>query len=311
MSDNKGKNEPAPPPPPPTWLDQMLAAYRSLPGAALLFAVVPLLILGYAGWFYWGAEHLNRALYAVKLENLIVTPQPQWILKSKVREEVYQNHSLSQVHLLDSDATATIARAFDAHAWVQSTFRVTKMGGGRVQVDLIYREPIAMVFFQQHESEKPGAYPVDREGIVLPPEDFTEQQVGNYFLIYAQGAEPKSEDSGMPFGDSRISDALQLCQWLLPKRDSLGLKTIYVNQDKEVGTITPWTLSIATRDSKFIEWGHAPGKESNDEPSAEDKLLRMERWLTATHASTANATRLNLRSRSFSPSTLTGKVTNE
>ncbi len=306
MSDNKGKAEPAPPPPPPTFISQVLTAYRSLPGAALLFAVVPLLILGYVGWFYWGAEHLNIALYSLKLENLTVTKQPAWISKSNVREEVYRNSSLSLVHLLDRDATATIDRAFDAHAWVQRTIRVQKMGGSRVNVDLVYREPIAMVYYEPTGGEvipgakplEPGVFPVDQAGIVLPTDDFTSDQVGNYFCIFADGAAPASRDAGMPFGDSRIFDALQLCQLLAPQRESLGLKVVYVNTDKEAGARSPWTLSIKTRDHRLIAWGHAPGRESTDEPSADDKLIKLQRWLKATHASTANATLLDLRGRS-------------
>ncbi|MEZ6137861.1 MAG: hypothetical protein R3C53_23485 [Pirellulaceae bacterium] len=50
-----------------------------IPGGALLFAVVPMLVLGYLGWFYYGADHIDGAFYSVNFEHITVTQQPPWI----------------------------------------------------------------------------------------------------------------------------------------------------------------------------------------------------------------------------------------
>ena len=71
-------------------------ALQRIPGGAVLFAVLALVVLGYFGWFYYGADHLDRALYSLKLENLTVTPQPAWI-KSNVADEVFSHGRLDRI----------------------------------------------------------------------------------------------------------------------------------------------------------------------------------------------------------------------
>ncbi|MFO1063492.1 MAG: hypothetical protein U0892_06465 [Pirellulales bacterium] len=274
------KDEKPPEPPPPTRWEILSARLKALPGAGLAFALIPLLIIGYFGWYYWGAEHLDQTLYALRAENIELTQQPEWI-KGNVRDEVYQNGSLNQISLLDPQASATIAHAFDAHICVKNTRRVRKLGGGKVQVDVQYRMPAAMVYFERKSAAgdlKRGCIPVDDESVALPKEGFTsEQVVRDYFRIYAVGATPP-QDIGMPFGDMRIVEALKLCKLLSPVRTVLKLEEIYVDQDQPGGP-SPWILRILTDDKRQIIWGHAPGDESVGEPRVELKISMMERWL--------------------------------
>jgi len=296
-----------PPPPPPTLFERWGTRIRSLPGGGLLFALVPLLILGYFGWYYYGAEHLDRTLYALKLENIEMTPQPDWI-HSDVRTEVYRNGGLSEVSLLEPTATATIAHAFDAHTWIKSTNRVRKMSGGKVQVDVLYRRPAAMVYFRPAPAigapnalaNKGFCLPVDEEGFVLPTDDFTRDsaQVHNYFMIFAPNAAPAG-DVGMTFGDDRITEALSLCKLLEAVRVQLKLACIYVEPDtmgQQLGAQSSWLMNVTTEDKRNIIWGHAPGKESKDEPLVEEKIVSMRSWLQAPPESSDVAV-LDLRQR--------------
>lgn len=297
-------------------LSKLLAVYHSLPGGAFLFAAVPLLILGYFGWYFWGAEHLDRTLYSLKQENISITPQPPWI-RASILGEVYRNGSLSQVSLLDPQATATIAHAFSAHTWVQRASRVRKMGDGKVQVDLVYREPAAMVYFNaqstgrrsaDNNSHLPpdGFFPVDSDGIILPPEDFVDKQVLDFFRIYATGATPAG-DVGMPFGDSRVSEALELCKLLRLKREAWQVERVHVTPDDQVGQRSPWILNLVTGDNREIIWGHAPGKESTGEPSVQDKVTRLESWLSSVPTNNS-VNSLDLRIRSPLSNRFTGRA---
>lgn len=99
-----------PPPPPPTFWERVGTRIRTLPGGGLLFAVVPLIVIGYFGWYYYGAEHFDRTLYSLQMENIDLTPQPEWICED-VRAEVYRSGSLANVALLDPQAAARIAHA--------------------------------------------------------------------------------------------------------------------------------------------------------------------------------------------------------
>ncbi len=254
-----------------------------IPGGALLFAVMPLLVLGYFAWYYWGAEHLDQALYSVKIENLSATPQPTWIRNSKVKEEVFANGGLGQLSLLDPQASATIAHAFESHSWVQRATRVTKLAGGKVTVDLVYRRPAAMVWYDGSDANpsssqiKKGFYPVDDEAVILPTADFDSSQVTAYFLVYAEGATPPN-DVGMAFSDARVKQALLLCKLLEPARVDLRLERIYVERDDRFGGASPWQLRVRTSDQRNILWGRAPGFEMPGEPLAQDKLTMLLKW---------------------------------
>jgi len=293
------------PPPPPTLIQWWSAKIRSMPGGGLLFAIVPLLILGYFGWYYYGAEHLDRTLYALREENIELTPQPDWI-HGDVRAEVYRSGALSQVSLLEPQATATIAHAFDAHTWIKSTHRVRKTSGGKVKVDVVYRKPAAMVFYRRAPAiGKPNSkanqglcFPVDDEGYVLPTDHFASAEVHNYFMIYAPNAAPAG-DNRMAFGDDRILEALKLCRLLEPLRAPLHLACIYVEPDvveKQLGALNSWVMSIETKDKRNIIWGHSPGKETKDEPSVEEKIASMQSWLQ-TPATSSQVAVLDLRFR--------------
>lgn len=268
----------------PIGLQKLAQWMQYVPGGALIFAVVPLLLVGYFAWYHWGAHHVDRALYAVQLENLITTPQPTWIRNSKVREEVFNSGGLGQLSLIDPQASATIAHAFESHSWVQRAAYVKKNADGKVNVDIVYRRPVAMVYYPGSADVIPGFFPVDEEGVVLPKSDFDSSQVTSFFMIYAEGAAPPN-DVGMAFSDVRVRQALSLCRFLEPVRVDLRLEGIYVDRDLRMGGPSPWIMRIRTSDQKAINWGHAPGSEMPGEPDAQSKLAMLTKW----HAS-ANST---------------------
>lgn len=297
----------------PSALSKIGGIVKQIPGAALLFAVVPLVLLGYFGWYYYGAKQLDQALYSLKRENLTTTKQPKWI-KSDVADQVFEKQNLKQISLLDPSASAVIAQAFETHSWVKSASRVVKSQKGKVAVDLIYRKPIAMVYYHpaderpvEGSTDRPGFYPVDDESVVLSTDEFTPEEVFNFFIIDARDARPAG--LGLPFGDPRISEALSLCQFLSGDRLELGLRTMHVNQDTRSVAPSPWVITLYTSDNHVLLWGHAPTLEGNGEPAAEEKLRRMKAWLeVARESSTAQVIDLRTNKISARPSGETNPI---
>jgi hypothetical protein len=263
-------------------------ALPSISRTALLSILGPasVLVLGYLAWTMWGAKKLDKTYYALQLVNIEVTLQPKWI-RSNVAEEVYLGSNLKDVSVLDRHASATIARAFDSHPWIRNTLRVQKSAGGKVKVDVEYRQPIAMVYYDAKSSsakKNPSDsqlqfLPVDREGVLLPTQDFSSEQVLDHLIIYAPGATPMGLIGG-PFGDNRITEAVKLCELLAPLRRELKLERVYIDADPRAPNSNRWLLEIGSVSQKGAParryvWGHAPGQESSNEPLADVKLARL------------------------------------
>ncbi len=286
----------------PDLRSRMAGILQHVPGSALLFAGLLLALLGYFGWYYYGADHLDHALYSLKYEKLSVTPQPAWI-KTNVAEDVFHNGRLDRISLLESRANAAIAQAFETHSWVKSTTRVSKAVGGKVMVDVVYRKPAAMVYTEYLDREKDpprlvkGFYAIDEDATVLPTPDFSGEDTWNYFMIHADDARLAGA-IGMPFGDARVVEALRLAIYLQKYREPHQLQEIWVQHDGFASGPSPWKLCVTTKDrSTEIVWGHAPQSEGRGEPPAEEKLNRMLAWLKQPPAATSSEPRsLDLRS---------------
>lgn len=267
---------------PASWL-------RVIPPVAALSVVGPavLLVAAYIAWHSWGARRLDRAMYSLQLEQMQVTPQPAWIT-ADVRQEVFQGARLDRVSSLDPQAAATVAHAFRMHPWVRRTLRVTRLAGGRVQVDLEYRRPLALVHQpgvgsddqaagRVGDGSRPAALglAVDHDGVVLPSQDFQGLDANPYFWVYAYGAQPVGLFVGSQFGDARVLDALDLCRLLEPHRKTLQLRAVYVYPDPRSSLRDRWLLELETHLGGKVVWGSPPGRELPSELTAEQKLAEL------------------------------------
>lgn len=255
---------------------------QSIPRAAILSLVGPVLLLlvGYLGWRYYGAKALDSAFYAVKPENIHMTNTPSW-LKTDIVREVFDGSSLGRMSLLDDQTAAVIARAFDAHPWIRKTYRVQKMAGGQILVNVEYRNPVAMVHCEMDSSDandvsaKESFLPIDAEGFLLPTKDFAQADIPNYMLIYARNIRASEHRRvGTPLGDSQIEEAVSLIRELIPLREETNLVAVYVYPTRASGK-AKWMLELATRGGPRIIWGSAPGLESREEPSIAWKIKRL------------------------------------
>ncbi|MBX3421083.1 MAG: hypothetical protein KF752_05950 [Pirellulaceae bacterium] len=288
-------------------LSQRLAkAIHVIPGGVLLFALIPLVICGYLGWYHYGAKKLDQALYALQLPQITLTAQPEWITGS-VLDEVYRSKRLDKVNLLEPSASATIASAFETHPWVEKTSRVEKTQGGAVSVDVVYRRPLAMVkvvYYPVDEQGKrsptpqEGFFPVDYKGVILPDAGFKQNQslVRDYLLIDIDNLEHPSAQPGMPFNDIRVAEALKLVSYLEKNSDPkhLGIQWVHVRSDSRLTSLNPWLLELWSVDKHLVIWGHAPGQEGAGEESAERKLAKATTWLQTQRSTSASHSTLDL-----------------
>lgn len=229
-----------------------------------------LLLVGYAAWQMWGAEHVAVKYYGIDVSKISVSTPPPYV-RGDIVQTVYDDTAMDSLSLLDRQACAKVGSAFGSHPWVRRVVGVRKLSSGGLDVRLEYREPVAMVdVISRHpELDGVGCFAVDGEGVLLPPADFSESETMHFIHIHAPGAYPTG-GVGTPFGDARVTAAAKLARLLHPVRERLKLRSIGVYGDLRTNPVVQ--LEIADQDEALFFWGSPPGEEVHGEPPAKMKL---------------------------------------
>lgn len=248
------------------WIATLVAAPALL---AILWPAI-LLIAGYASWQQWGSHYVAHKYYGVQASSINVTEPPAYV-RSDIIKTVYRDAAMDKLSLMDEQACAKVASAFASNAWVRRVVGVRKLAGGRLNVRLEYRQPVAMVHVISRHPEHDGAgfFAVDGEGVLLPPSDFSRAETVNYLHIIVPGAYPTG-GVGAEFGDTRVQTAALLAYVLHPFREKLGITSIGVHGDLRQNPVVQ--LEIAGTEERRWFWGSPPGSEAQGEPTAKMKL---------------------------------------
>lgn len=248
------------------WIAALVAAPAVL---AILWPAI-LLVVGYAAWQQWGSHYVAIKYYGVQPSSIHVTAPPDYV-RSDIIETVYRDAAMDKLSLMDQQACAKVASGFASNAWVRRVVGVRKIAGGKLDVRLEYRQPVAMVHVISRHPEQNGAgfFAIDGEGVLLPPSDFSRAETERYLHIIVPGAYPTG-GVGSAFGDLRVQAAARLAQLLEPYREEAGLSSIGVHGDLRQNPIAQ--LELAGRNGERWFWGSPPGNEAQDEPPAVMKL---------------------------------------
>lgn len=211
--------------------------------------------------------------YRFEPSQIVVTPPPHWVPHDVVEQVVKRAALPSEMSLLDADVTKRIAAAFERHPWVKGNVRVRTSIPARVEVDVEYREPVAMVSVSN--GPKSGFFPIDIDAVVLPGADFPPSEVAKYPVIENVSVGPPGK-AGTDWGDVRIVGAARLAVLLKPNWKEFGLKSVRVPSDQESkGAVDELNYQLLTTGGSRIVWGRAPGSRHPGELPAEKKIDRM------------------------------------
>lgn len=243
---------------------------------ALVVLVIVFVVVFSAAWQRWGRVVLNNPKFVLDDEHLVVTEQPEWI-KGDVKREVMRDGSLGELRVLDPHVTVRVAHAFRLHAWVGEVKRVRKEHPGRVVVDLEYRRPCGMVEVITHGQR--GLLPVDRQGVLLPPHDFTAEETRDYLRISVGETLPVGP-VGTGWGDDRVVGAAEVAAMFGSRWKALELARVSVRASEAAGRRKAEDLiyEIYTRNGSRIVWGHAPSHERPTEAKSAEKVERLVRF---------------------------------
>lgn len=186
-----------------------------------------------------------------------------WVL-CDLKAEALRNASLDGgLPLDDAELSRRLARAFEMHPWVKLVVNVTPRHPAAATVEILCREPVAMV------GVKGGLLAVDAEGVVLPSADFTAESAALYPRISGVESSPQGPE-GSAWGDPIVEEGAALAVAIGPEWKSLEL-----TESRPVGRPGFRRWELVGPSPRTILFGSAPGREQPGEPPAAAKIARL------------------------------------
>ena len=232
-------------------------------------------------WNQYSEAILSQPEFKLTSEKLQVTATPEWI-KSDVKADAIIRGRLLGANIMDPEISLRINRAFRSNPWVRDVPLVNPSGarGRGVIVELEWRRPVAFVIVDARnygQDYAEGLFPVDEEGVLLPQE-IPSDKANEYPKIGGISTEPNGRKAGLPWGDSRVTEAAEIAVLLEDMWHDLGLKRIDVPTIEEKKTKQAFYRLVLLNNESTV-WGSAPGKEIRDESSAAEKVARLRQLL--------------------------------
>ena len=217
----------------------------------------------------------GRKQYRMEVSKIEITPDaPRWVPDDLLRQVTERAGLPDSVSLLEDGLVEEIAEAFRLHPWVAEVVSVRKSTPARILVELEYRKPAAMVRMKR------GMYPVDSEGTLLPPADFSVSEAQRYPIIRNVQSTPQGP-AGMNWGDAGVVGAARLAEVLAPCWRKFHLQAIHVPRPVSPNTtLDDMMFELITAGGSRIIWGRAPGSSHPGELSPEKKIGRLEKYWT-------------------------------
>lgn len=216
----------------------------------------------------------GRSEYRLTAAQIEINAPPHWVPHDLTAQVLAQAGLPSELSLLDDRLVADIAEAFGLSPWVEEVVSVRKSFPAKVLVVLQYRRPVAMV------EVKRGQYPVDGQGVLLPPQDFSAAEAHEYPTISGVVSTPQGP-AGTAWGDEVVEDAARLAAELGPSWKKLRLTAIVCPRTTESHTrIDAGVFVLTAQGGSRIIWGHAPGTDHPGELSTEQKVGRLENYVS-------------------------------
>lgn len=221
----------------------------------------------------------DRPEYRIGPGQVSISTPPAWIPPDLAKQVFVRAGLEDDQSLLDSTLSERVAAAFHTHPWVQEVRSVRKTFPARMLVDVVYREPVAMV------KGVDGYYPIDRHGILLPARDFSDSDIERYPLIERVASVPMGK-LGESWGDPAVSGAAELAATLNERRQGkdswwceLGLTAILMPRRVAlIEDVDDLEYELRTKGGSEILWGRGPNSRHPGELAVARKLQRLSEY---------------------------------
>ncbi|MFH5804396.1 hypothetical protein [Alienimonas sp. DA493] len=228
-----------------------------------------------------------REEYRLTADRVRLEPPPPLAVPSNVVAQVLGEEPAS---ILEDGLAERLAEGFAKHPWVAGVERVEVLSPAAAVVRLSYRAPAAAV------AAGDGLYPIDANGVLLPPADFTRPAADA--LPRVGGIESTPGPAGTVWPDPAVTGAAAICAALAHDWDKLDLAGVRpldasgerfwervrgapgaADGDEPSEPVGDPRFELVTRAGSRILWGRPPGTTHPGELATDTKRLRLTRDL--------------------------------
>ena len=254
-------------------------------------AVVPLILIlfGFGTWMMWNRYHedvVADATYRITPERIEYTQPPEWIERD-ILDEVFKLGSLGSAGILDEAVSVQVAGAFELHPWVKQVERVRISYPAKLNIELSYREPVAMVLLPPDPRlDEAQMLPIDANAVLLPFEDFNADIANENFPRIDVGNTYPTGPVGSSWGDDVVTKAARIAEILHGDWDNLKdhlYAVVRSSQPTSTSDKPDFDIrGLPQRNGQpglVVHWGRAPGDEQAIEPTAQAKLKKLQQWI--------------------------------
>jgi hypothetical protein len=209
----------------------------------------------------------------MKASAISIPKQPAWVPTNLLGQILKRADIPNELSVLDRDLVLRVGQAFETHPWIKGPVTVRITIPAHIQVTFEYREPVAMVGVNE------GLYPVDGQGLLLPPDDFPIAELKYYPRIVGVGT-PPTGSIGEKWGDERVTAAARLAGVVAPYWAEFQLEAIEVPK-RETAELNYDELEfvLICKSGSRILWGKAPGNGHPLEVTDDQKIGRLKEFM--------------------------------
>jgi hypothetical protein len=219
----------------------------------------------------------RNAEYRLQTSKIELTAPPHWVPQDLVEQVARQAKLPDELSVLDKSLARRLAESFERHPWVKSCRKVHISVPARVQVELEYREPVAIV--KVAHATTAAMFAIDAEATLLPTDDFSPAEIASYPTIVNVTERPAQSD-GLIWDNPTVLAAARLAALLKPHWKEFGFQAIRVPSTVERdASDDDVLLQIVTRGGSRVIWGRPPGANHPGELLAEKKIERIKFYL--------------------------------
>ena len=232
------------------------------------FSILLLIAVGVGMHFLWQSAKPTVAHdphYTLTVNDIHITPLPAWI-RTDIRSQAFRNAGLiGTLSALDDWPTLSgrLKQAFEFHPWVASVTRISRSTPTSLEIDLVYRRPIAAV--ESSDSNGVMFLPIDNGAIRLPEGDLSEAERRYLPRIAGITGRPLVGDR---WDDPRVIGGAKLAAQLADVWQKLRLVEIVAtlqsapHDDQQI-----FRYELVTTGGTRIVWGMTPGDENSGNES--------------------------------------------